>query len=136
MLQSSSGGGVLPAGGVCLVSGGLPGPGGFLPDPGGSAWSGGGLPGPREGLPGPGGSPEKPVNRITHTCKNITLATTSLWPVIIFILMRNQCSTYRVLCKRLHSHQKRCKMCLHLVWLNFPTSQPTHRNSQLTKTTM
>ena len=44
------------------------------------------------GLPGRGDSPcqggfslpgDPPVNRITHTCKNITLATTSLRPVII-----------------------------------------------------
>ena len=45
--------GVLPARGLCLVWGGSP-------------------------------CPETPtVNRITHTCKNITLATTSLRPVII-----------------------------------------------------
>ena len=98
-------GGFLPAqgwGGVCLVGGGSPclgvvclvpgGEGGFsLPrrEWGGvSAWSRGGL-----SLPGgiclvPGGSPcprgaarRPPVNRITDTCKNITLATTSLRPV-------------------------------------------------------
>ena len=51
---------LLPGGGgVCLVPGG-----GFLPAQGGVC-------------------PETPpVNRITHTCKNITLATTSLRPVI------------------------------------------------------
>ena len=63
--------------------GGLSLPGGFSLVPGGSPCWG--------GLPGPGGvsawsrgcSPETPlVNRITHTCKNITLATTSLRPVI------------------------------------------------------
>ena len=90
------GGGVVclvPGGGVCLV-------------PGGSAWGGSCLPGPRGGvcrgrcLPDPGGGVclvpgggfsltggvlpgAPPVNRITHTCKNITLATTSLRPVII-----------------------------------------------------
>ena len=55
---------------------GLPGPGGF------SLWGGGfslvwvSLPG---GFSLPG---DPPVNRITHTCKNIILATTSLRPVI------------------------------------------------------
>ena len=53
---------------------------------GGPAWSGGCLPGPGGGgfsLPGPGGvsGQPPPVNRITHTCKNITFATTSLRPV-------------------------------------------------------
>ena len=106
MLQCSSRGGVLLGpGGVCLVprgvvawSGGvvawswggwlpgqgvvawskgwLPGPGGWLPGPGGVAWSGGG------GCLVQGGDPP-PVNRITDTCKNITLATTSLRPVKI-----------------------------------------------------
>ena len=81
----------------------LPGGGGVLLGLGGcSPWSGGGLGGgcsPWSGgvllgwggvLPGmgggsslPGGSPETPpVNRITDTCKNITLTTTSLRPVI------------------------------------------------------
>ena len=67
MLQFSS------RGGFSLVRGGfLPGRGGVLP-------AGGGLPGPG------GSSPETPpsVNRITDTCKDITLATTSLRPVII-----------------------------------------------------
>ena len=94
--------GVLPDGGGCLPGAGgyLPGPGGGSPCPGsawsrgGSAWSGevslpgsvclvpGGLPGLRGGSPCLGGLPgEPPVNRITDTCKNITLATTSLWPV-------------------------------------------------------
>ena len=58
----------------------------------GSPWSGGGSP-CWGGLPGPGGVlPDRgvlqrhppPVNRITDTCKNITLATTSLRPVNIF----------------------------------------------------
>ena len=68
---------VLPAGGggVCLVLGGcLPGPGVVLPAPGVSAWCWGGLP----------GDPLPPLNRITDTCKTITLATTSLRPVINF----------------------------------------------------
>ena len=86
-------GGMSARGGWCLLRGGdvCSGGGGFL-----TAW-GGVLPGrgvsaprgvlPRQGgclLPGgvslPGDPP--PVNRITHTCKNITLATTSLRPVI------------------------------------------------------
>ena len=72
------GGGVSLAGGFSLVRGVLPGPGGsarsvgVLPGPGGSAYS-------------VGGSPWQtpPVNRMTDRCKNITLATTSLRPVII-----------------------------------------------------
>ena len=67
-------GGVLlgPGGGVCLVpGGGSPWSWGGSRLLGGSAWSG-------------GGSPETPpVNRITDTCKNKTLATTSLRPVNI-----------------------------------------------------
>ena len=107
MLQSSSWrGGLLGPGGVSLVPGGSPwswggllGPGGVslvwgggLFGPGGSPWSGGVLLGPgggspwsRGGLPGPGGALRRPppVDRITDTCKNITLATTSLRPVKI-----------------------------------------------------
>ena len=71
-------GGVLPAVGVCLVQGGSPWSrgiflksGGILLGPGGvSTWSG-------------GFSRDPPVDRITDTCKNITLATTSLRPVKI-----------------------------------------------------
>ena len=82
------GGFPLCPGGVCLFQGDSPwsrgvsacsrggsreGSGGVLLGPGGlgaSAWSG-------------GDSPETPpMNRITDTCKNITLATTSLRPVI------------------------------------------------------
>ena len=45
-------------------------------------------------VPGERGCPETPpVNRITHTCKNITLATTSLRPVI------NQLNCWKVLGK-------------------------------------
>ena len=91
-----SGGGVLPGPGGCLVPGGLPVPGGVLLGTWGGVLLGSGgfsLPGGGfclvqgwVGLPGPrgggGGSPETPpVNRITDTCKNITLATTSLRPV-------------------------------------------------------
>ena len=91
MLQSSSRGvgveveGVFPAGGVCLdpggiclVPGGLSLPGKWcLPGPGGVLPAGGYLPGPGDiCLETP------PVDRITDTCKNITLATTSLRPVM------------------------------------------------------
>ena len=77
----------------CSSRGGLPGPGGVVAWSGGVvAWSRGGgclvsggwLPGPGGGwLPGPRGVLRRPppVNRITDTCKNITLATTSLRPV-------------------------------------------------------
>ena len=81
-----SGGGSPWSGGFSLVPGGSAWsggvlPGGCLPGLGGSPWSWGGLPGPG-GSPCRGGSPETPpVNRITDTCKNITLATTSLRPV-------------------------------------------------------
>ena len=102
-------GGCLPGpGGVCLV------PGGCLPGPRGvSAWSRGGVCLVREGvclvpggcLPGPRGvsawSPgglasqhalrqtPSPHCGQTHTCKNITLATTSLRPVKNIQLNRN-----------------------------------------------
>ena len=110
MLESASRGGCLPGpggGGWCLPGprgvsawfpGGLPGPGGVCLVPGGclpgprgvSAWSGGCLPGLGGCLPGPGGdgipacteADTLPPCGQTHTCKNITLATTSLWPVI------------------------------------------------------
>ena len=99
MLESACRGG----GGVCLV-GGVPGPGGCMPGRGGlSAWSGGVC------VPGPGGGgwsallggrgdawsggclvsgipacteADTPPCGLTDTCKNITLATTSLRPVI------------------------------------------------------
>ena len=66
-------GGLLPGGSVLGGSA-----------PGGSPCLGGCLPA-RGVSPCPGGSPcpeTPPVNRITDTCKNITLATTSLQPVI------------------------------------------------------
>ena len=108
----SRGGRGLSGQGVCLVWGGLPGPGvgsawsqrgvclvwGGLPGLGGSAWSGGCLPNlggsawsqGEGGLPGLGGSgipacteaDTLPPCGQTDTCKNITLATTSLRPVI------------------------------------------------------
>ena len=52
-------------GGVYLVCGGVPGPWGVYLVPGGCTWSQEG------GVPGQVLLP--PVNRITHTCKNITL---------------------------------------------------------------
>ena len=57
------GGGVSGPGCVCLVWGCVPGPGGSASVP--------------------CGIPPPPVNRMTNRCKNITLATTSLRPVII-----------------------------------------------------
>ena len=76
-------------GSACSGGGVLLGPGGgCLPGPGGSAWSEGGvLLGPGGGSPwSRGGSLETPpVDRITDTCKNVTLATTSLRPVKIKI---------------------------------------------------
>ena len=99
----------LVPGGFSLVRGGVPGPGGVLLGlgvllgpggvllgpgglgcvcvclvPGGSPWSGGVLLGLGGGVPGPRGvsGDPPPVNRITDTCKNITLATTSLRPVM------------------------------------------------------
>ena len=110
---SRGGGGVCLVGG-CLPGpggGGLPGSGGWcLPGPGGvSAWSQGvclvrgGVSArsrgvvsawSRQGLPGPGGFWDPSMHWGRHpspcgqtdTCENITLATTSLRPVIIFRL--------------------------------------------------
>ena len=87
MVASASPGGGL----VWGVSGpGGSGPGGVLPLGGvsgpGGVWSWGGLLRGRGSSPCPGGFPlpgDPPVNRITDTCKNITLATTSLRPVNI-----------------------------------------------------
>ena len=84
MLASASGG-VSGPGGVCLVWGGvclvwrsLPGPGGSLVPGGGG---GGSLVG---GLASQHGLRQTPlVDRITDACKNITLAPTSLRPVIM-----------------------------------------------------
>ena len=106
------------SGGVLLGPGGcLPLPGGFSLVRGGSPWSGGVLLGPRGvfslvqggvfslvprgALLGRGGSPwsggfsgDPPVDRITDTCKNITLATTSLRPVNI---LNGKCRNKNVL---------------------------------------
>ena len=68
------GGGYAPGGGVCAWAGGL------LP---GGAWYGGCL--VRGGWWYPSMHP--PVNRMTNRCKNITLATTSLRPVIIIVAL-------------------------------------------------
>ena len=95
-------GGVLGLGGTCLVLGGVPGPGGlYLPGPGGCTWSWGCVPAwsggclfwggvwSQGGVHGPGGghawSGTPPVNRMTHRCKNITLAKTSFRPVIMIV---------------------------------------------------
>ena len=97
-----SGGGCLPgAGGACQGGGCVPGggacQGGCLP--GGGACQGGWcLPGGvparggacQGGVPARGGcltSPPHPVDRITDTCKNITLAKTSFRPVTRYTLM-------------------------------------------------
>ena len=75
-------GGCLPAlggWGVCLLWGGcLPGPGGVCLIQGVSTWSGGGM-ASQHALRQ---TPSPPCGQ-THTCKNITLTTTSLRPVII-----------------------------------------------------
>ena len=77
------GGVCLVRGGVCLVWGGLPGWGGLLPG-GVSAWSGGVV--CSGGLVSQHALRQTPSNLwtewMTDRCKNITLATTSLWPVI------------------------------------------------------
>ena len=119
MLQSASRGGVCSRWGACLLPRGSPclrgcllpegvsATGGVLPAQGGLPTQGGvcsrGVSAPRGvgsphpgGFSMPGGSPcleTPPVNRITHTCKNITLATTSLRPVTI---KQKQNETFRV----------------------------------------
>ena len=79
--------GCLVLGGFSLAGGVLPGRGGVLPGRGGSPWRGVVFPGGGVVLPGRGGGfsllETPPVNRMTDRCKNITLATTSLRPVII-----------------------------------------------------
>ena len=93
------GGGLRAGGGSpcwgCLHARGVSLPGG-LPANGGSPCQGGGLLGggvlPAGGSPWWGGSP--PVNRMTDTCKNITLATTSLRPVIIKEISPSQIKYY------------------------------------------
>ena len=71
--------------GFSLVPGGvLPGPGGISPCWGGVCLVPGGC------LPGPGGFSRDPplVNRITDTCKNITLATTVIGKTQLSCLAR------------------------------------------------
>ena len=83
-LPGQSGGVLLGPRGVCLVRGGSPWSRGVSAWSGGSPWSRGVLLGPGGVCLVWGGSPETPpVNRITDTCKNITLATTSLRKVIM-----------------------------------------------------
>ena len=104
----------LPGGsgpGGCLLWGVLPVWGGVLPAPGGSPFPGGVLPA-RGVFSLPGGSPclggfflprerggspcletPPPVNRITDTCKNITLAPTSLRPVITVANLKSRKGT-------------------------------------------
>ena len=78
-------------GGSAWSRGGLPGPGGVGVSPwsqGGSAWSWGvclvgGLPGcGGYGIPACTEADTLPPCGQTHTCQNITVATTSLWPVM------------------------------------------------------
>ena len=98
MPESAPGGGLLRGvpglvrgGGVCLVLGGL------LLGRGCLVWGclvlggGGGIPACTEADP--------PVNRMTNRCKNITLATTSLWPVTRMhsSRMRTVCNSSRLL---------------------------------------
>ena len=64
--------------GACLVPGGSAWSRGGLPGPGGSAWSGG------YDIPACTEAGTLPPCGQTDTCKNITLATTSLRPVNMF----------------------------------------------------
>ena len=78
-------------GGLSLSGGPCPGgfPAGASPCPWGVSLPGGSPCPGGVSLPGVGFSlPETPlpVNRITHSCKNITLATTSLRPVMTYVL--------------------------------------------------
>ena len=73
---------LVPGACTCLVLG----HGVYLPGPGGCTWSGGYLPGPGGGVPG---QVLTPVNRMTHRCKNITLAKTSFRPVTKLIIERS-----------------------------------------------
>ena len=94
----------MPGGVWCLVPGGLhaggvvSGPRG-VSMPGGGVWSLGGLHA-QGGVWSRGGSPcqTPPLNRMTNSSKNITLATTSLRPVTI----RSWFSTgqFLILCKQ------------------------------------
>ena len=120
---------------VCLVKGGLPGLGGCLPGPegvsawsgrcllgpGGSAWSQGVLPA-RGVLLARGVCPETPpVNRIIDTCKNITLATTSLRPVINTIDSMIILHSYILKYKRRYVGTFPLHRRIALIFTDFPT---------------
>ena len=72
-------------GGGCLLGGGLsaPGGGGGLSAPRGCLLQEVSAPGGVSGIPTCTEADTPPVDRITDACKNITLAKTSLRPVII-----------------------------------------------------
>ena len=82
-----------PGGGLPAWSGGVPAWSGGVPawSRGVPVWSRGGVPGLGGGtclVPGGcawSGTPPPPVSRMTHTCKNITLAKTSFRPVKILL---------------------------------------------------
>ena len=82
MLYSAPAQGGVCSWGVCLLPGGFSLPGGVLPASGVSPPGGLSLPGGFSLLGGFSLPGYLSVNRITQTCKNITLATTSLRPVI------------------------------------------------------
>ena len=106
-----------PYAGVCFPGGCLVWGGGVVPGPGGCAWSGGGVSGlggwggvwsGGVGVPGPGvclsalwdtTTTPPPVNRMTNRCKNITLATTSLRPVINIKVIPMFCKIFQVFSK-------------------------------------
>ena len=107
-VPAPGGWGVCSRGGACSWGGGVSALGGcLLPGDlfrGGLLLGGspclGGFSLPRGVLPARGGSPcpeTPPVNRITDTCKNITLATTSLRPVKINNKCISQCLLNRTL---------------------------------------
>ena len=98
------GGGYLPGPGRGVWSWGVSGPGGYLTGLGGClvrgvpswsqggvpTWSQGGVPTWSRGVPGQVLPP--PVNRMTHTCKNITLAKTSFRPENLHTDVQDKCS--------------------------------------------
>ena len=98
------GGGVLPAGGGSPCQGGvLPARGGFSLSRGGSPCQGG------FSLPEGGFSGEPPLwtEWMTDTCKNITLATTSLRPVKICLLnVSDKISSKLIVCSEKESKAK------------------------------
>ena len=107
MLQSASRGGGSPwQGGFSLAGGVLPGRGGVLPGRGDSPW--------QEGSSWQ--TPLPPVNRMTNRCKHITLATTSLRPVKMYV-----CKD--ILCKWLSVQFSQCylQVTFHVAgWPNNP----------------